>query len=59
MDIRRVKQILSSPEEITVHYHGQPVWIDSCNESGSSCIVHMRGNEDEKSTVDVGELEEV
>jgi len=59
MDIRRAKQILSSPEDVMVNYHGQSVWIDSCDEQGNTCIVHMRGNEQEKSSVSVSELEEV
>jgi small acid-soluble spore protein H (minor) len=59
MDIQRAKQILSSPEDITVHYHGQSVWIDGCDEQGNTCTVHMRGNEREKSSVAVTELEEL
>ncbi|MBD8070512.1 H-type small acid-soluble spore protein [Bacillus sp. PS06] len=59
MDIRRAKQIISSPDDITVHYHGQSVWIDSCDEQGNLCTVHMRGNEHEKSSVAVTELEEM
>ncbi len=59
LDIRRAKQILSSSEDITVHYHGQSVWIDSCDDQGNTCTVHMRGNEREKSDVAVSELEEV
>ncbi|WP_078544305.1 H-type small acid-soluble spore protein [Litchfieldia alkalitelluris] len=59
MDIKRAKQILSSPEDITVHYHGQSIWIDGCDEENGLCTVHMRGNENEKSSVEVEELEEV
>ena len=59
MNIDRAKQILSSPEDITVHYHGQSVWIDSCDDQGNLCTVHMRGREDEKSQVEVMELEEL
>ncbi|MCA1032722.1 H-type small acid-soluble spore protein [Bacillus timonensis] len=59
MDAKRVKQILSSPDDITVHYNGASVWIDNCDEQGNTCTVHMRGKENEKSTVSINELQEL
>ncbi|WP_453994206.1 H-type small acid-soluble spore protein [Bacillus nitroreducens] len=59
MDIRRAKQILSSSNEITVHYQGVSVWIDSCDELGNTCTVHLKGREHEKNVVPVTELEEL
>ncbi|GMB08983.1 small acid-soluble spore protein H (minor) [Thermolongibacillus altinsuensis] len=59
MDMKRVKQILSSPQEITVHYNGVSVWIDSYDEQGNTATVHMRGNEKERYTVPVEALQEV
>ncbi|MDX8365880.1 H-type small acid-soluble spore protein [Cytobacillus sp. IB215665] len=59
MDIKRAKQIISSPNDITVHYNGVSVWIDSCDEQGNVATVHMRGNHDEKRSVPIAELEEV
>ena len=59
MDIRRAKQILSSSNDVTVHYHGTSVWIDSCDEQGNTCTVHLRGREHDKNTVPVAELEEL
>ena len=32
MDVKRVKQILSSSSRIDVTYEGVPVWIESCDE---------------------------
>ncbi|WP_449537389.1 H-type small acid-soluble spore protein [Ferdinandcohnia sp. Marseille-Q9671] len=59
MDIRRAKQILSSPNDVTVHYQGTSVWIDSCDEQGNMCTVHLRERADEKNVVPVSELEEI
>jgi small acid-soluble spore protein H (minor) len=57
MDIKRVKQILSSSSEINVRYHGQPVWIDSVNEDGHTASVHLRGgNLEERSNVEINDL---
>lgn len=59
MDIRRAKQILSTSNDVTVHYQGTSVWIDSCDEQGNMCTVHLRGREHEKNIVPVAELEEM
>ena len=59
MDVNRAKQILSSPEEITVNYHGVSIWIDNCDEQGNTATIHMRGKHDDKRTVPVAELEEL
>ncbi|MDF0729062.1 H-type small acid-soluble spore protein [Cytobacillus sp. S13-E01] len=59
MDIRRVKQILTSPEDITVHYNGASVWIDSCDEQGNTATVHLRERHVDKNTVPVDQLQEL
>jgi small acid-soluble spore protein H (minor) len=59
MDVNRVKQILSSSADIKVEYNGASVWIDQLNEDGKTATVHLRGPLEERSTVEVSELEEV
>ncbi|WP_044747394.1 H-type small acid-soluble spore protein [Bacillus alveayuensis] len=60
MDMNRVKQIVSSPADITVHYHGVSVWIDGYDEQNNTATIHMReGNLNEKREVPVEELKEV
>ncbi|GGJ80436.1 small acid-soluble spore protein H (minor) [Anoxybacillus voinovskiensis] len=59
MDMNRVKQIVSSPADIPVHYHGVSVWIDSYNEQQQTATIHMRdGHLREKREVPIAELEE-
>lgn len=58
MEFNRVKQILSSPEDITVHYHGQSIWIDQYNDHDQTATIHLRGRHHDKSDVPVAELEE-
>ncbi|NEU31297.1 H-type small acid-soluble spore protein [bacterium LRH843] len=59
MDVNRVKQILSSSAEIDVNYNGVSVWIDHVNDDGKTATVHLRGSHDEKSDVDISDLEEL
>lgn len=59
MDVRRVKQILSSSADIDVKYNGTSVWIDQLNEDGRTATVHLRGPLEERSSVEISELEEV
>ncbi|ELK21039.1 small acid-soluble spore protein H [Anoxybacillus flavithermus TNO-09.006] len=58
LDINRIKQIVSSPDDIRVCYHGQSVWIDGYDEANRTATVHMRGREHERHTVPVEELTE-
>ena len=58
MDAKRVKQILSSPADIEVLYNGTSVWIDALNEDGRTATVHLRGPLEERSIVEIDELEE-
>lgn len=58
MDVKRIKQILSSPATIHVEYHGVPVWIESCDEANGLADVHDINNPDETVQVKVAELEE-
>jgi small acid-soluble spore protein H (minor) len=58
MDVNRVKQILSSSAEIDVLYNGASVWIDQLNEDGRSATVHLRGPLEERTIVEITELQE-
>jgi small acid-soluble spore protein H (minor) len=58
LDTKRVKQILSSSTEIEVTYNGASVWIDQLNEDGKTATVHLRGPLEERSEVDITELQE-
>jgi small acid-soluble spore protein H (minor) len=58
MDLNRVKQILSSSAEIDVMYNGSSVWIDHLNEDGRTATVHLRGPLEERTTVEISELQE-
>lgn len=58
MDIRRVKQILSSSADVEVKYNGASVWIDQLNEDGRTATVHLRGPLEERTIVEVDELVE-
>ena len=58
MDQRRVKQILSSSADIDVKYQGASVWIDELHEDGRTATVHLRGPLEERTTVDIGDLQE-
>ncbi|GIN37370.1 H-type small acid-soluble spore protein [Heyndrickxia sp. FSL K6-6286] len=59
MDVKRVKQILSSSADIEVQYHGTSVWIDQLHEDGKIATVHLRGPLEERSQVAIEDLEEV
>ncbi|AMM92656.1 H-type small acid-soluble spore protein [Peribacillus simplex] len=59
MDVKRVKQILSSSSDIEVRYNGTSVWIDNLNEDGRTATVHLRGPLEEKSEVGIDELKEI
>jgi small acid-soluble spore protein H (minor) len=58
LDIKRVKQILSSSADIEVKYNGTSVWIDQLNEDGRTATVHLRGPLEERTTVEIDELVE-
>ena len=56
MEINRIKQILSSPNDIKVLYKDTSVWIDQLNEDGVTVTVHLRGPLEERTSVPVTEL---
>jgi small acid-soluble spore protein H (minor) len=58
MDLHRVKEILSSDQEIAVHYHGIPIWIESIENTSSMAIVSERGVHGEKQLVSIDALKE-
>lgn len=58
MDVKRVKQILSSSADIEVTYNGTSVWIDQLNEDGRTVTVHLRGPLEERTIVNITELQE-
>lgn len=58
MNLNRVKEILSSKEEVNVHYHGIPVWIESVEYTSSMAKVSARGNHDHSRLVAIDALDE-
>lgn len=58
MDQTRIKQILSSPNDVEVTYNGVSVWVDELNEDGRTATVHMRGPLEERTVVEIRELKE-
>lgn len=58
MEINRAKQIISSPDEITVTYHGVAVWLKNCNEQQQSVSVFTKDNPENVMVLPVDELEE-
>lgn len=59
LELRRLKQILSSTADIEVQYNGASVWIDKLNEDGQTATVHLRGPLEERTTVEIDELKEI
>jgi small acid-soluble spore protein H (minor) len=58
MDVNRVEEILDSPENITVTYKGEPVWIQSVNDVTQLADVHPLDNQQDEKSVPVSELQE-
>jgi small acid-soluble spore protein H (minor) len=58
MDLNRVKEILSTEEEIAVNYHGVPVWIESIDGTSSMAMISERGAHDHKRLVSIDGLAE-
>jgi small acid-soluble spore protein H (minor) len=58
MNVNRAKEILLSDQEIAVHYHGTPVWIENIDETSSKAVVSERGIHSERQIVKINELEE-
>jgi small acid-soluble spore protein H (minor) len=59
MDLKRVKQILSSPADIKVLYEGTSVWIDGVDENKKLATVHDRNPLlEEKTQVPIEDLVE-
>ncbi|MCK0473172.1 H-type small acid-soluble spore protein [Halalkalibacter sp. APA_J-10(15)] len=58
MEMKRIKQILSSTADVDVTYNGTSVWIDDFNESDHTAVVHLRGPLEERTIVPINELSE-
>ncbi|QIZ08192.1 small, acid-soluble spore protein, H family [Priestia megaterium] len=58
MKLNRVKEILFYDQEIAVHYHGIPVWIESVDETSNKAVVSERGVHSERQIVPINDLEE-
>jgi small acid-soluble spore protein H (minor) len=58
MNVNRAKEILLSDQEIAVHYHGIPVWIENIDETSSKAVVSERGIHSERQIVHINDLEE-
>jgi small acid-soluble spore protein H (minor) len=59
VDTKRIKQILSSSADIEVQYNGTSIWIDQLNEDGRTATVRLRGPLEERTIVEISELEEL
>lgn len=59
MDAKRIKQIVSSSADIEVQYNGVSVWIDKLHEDEKMATVHLRGPLEERSEVNISELQEM
>lgn len=58
MELKRVKQILSSKAEIPVRYNGVPVWIENVDDNSNTAMVTGRDTRDEPMPVPIDELAE-
>lgn len=58
MDIKRARQIVSSPADIDVTFEGVSVWIDKLHEDQKMATVHLRGPLEERTQVAIKDLEE-
>lgn len=58
VDAKRVKQILSSSNDVEVKYNGTSVWIDDLNDDEKTATVHLRGPLEERTIVEIHELKE-
>jgi small acid-soluble spore protein H (minor) len=58
MNMDRAKAILFSDQEVSVHYHGIPVWIESVDETSNKAVVSERGIHSERQIVPISDLEE-
>lgn len=58
LDMSRVKEILATEDDMNVHYHGIPVWIENIEESTCMAFVSQRGTHDVKRLVPIDSLEE-
>jgi small acid-soluble spore protein H (minor) len=54
----RVKEILSSDQEIAVHFHGVPVWINHVDDTSSMALISERGSHSHSQLVSIDSLEE-
>ncbi|WP_349408265.1 H-type small acid-soluble spore protein [Pseudalkalibacillus sp. SCS-8] len=59
MNAGRAKQIYESPNEITVHYRGNPIWIQQVDEAGNSARIYPLNEPENEITVNVTLLEEM
>ncbi|MFL6561520.1 MAG: small, acid-soluble spore protein, H family [Bacillus sp. (in: firmicutes)] len=58
MNLDRAKEILISDQELAVHYHGIPVWIESVDVTSNKAVISERGIHSERQIVPIHDLEE-
>ncbi|MCM3669184.1 H-type small acid-soluble spore protein [Mesobacillus maritimus] len=58
MNVNRLKEIVASKDEILLHYHGIPIWIDSIDESSGLAKGSERGAHDTSRLIPIDEIEE-
>ncbi|MCF8564104.1 H-type small acid-soluble spore protein [Alicyclobacillus tolerans] len=58
MNVERAKQILQSEQKINVRYDGEPVWIETVDESTQQARVHFEQNPNQRMSVSIQALDE-
>ncbi len=58
MHLIRAKQIFESPDDISVHHFGTPVWIQHIDDDTKTARVYPLADTEEEKTVSIAELEE-
>lgn len=59
MNIRRAKEIFTSPQHIPVHYDGNPVWMEKVDEATQTARVHFVKTPEIRLQVHVADLQEL
>ncbi|MGA8943696.1 MAG: H-type small acid-soluble spore protein [Thermoactinomyces sp.] len=58
MNLERAKEILLSPQKFTVHYRGEPVWIEMVDETAEKVRIHAEDDPNDIKIIPVYDLEE-
>jgi small acid-soluble spore protein H (minor) len=53
MDLQRVKEILAAENDISIHYHGVPIWIERIDSTSSMAVISTTGIHEERQLVSI------